>query len=92
MRLRHKSAAEREAREREFFARQIGRTRCALCSWEFVGTFGEGHRQAIADREREHPAPESAKGRKREREERALELRLAGRKWKGIADELGVAE
>ena len=100
MRFRYKSGAQTEAREREFFARQIGRTSCGFCSWQFLGSFGEGHRQAITHREREHPRPashatsrrrESSAGARRAREDRALELRLAGGTWPAIAEELGMS-
>ena len=100
MGFRYKGGAQAEAREREFFARQIGRTSCGFCSWQFVGTFGEGHGQAIAHREREHPPPPSravsrrrdgSAGARREREERALELRLAGGTWPTIAEEFGMS-
>ena len=92
MGYRYKAAAETEARERAFFARQVGRTSCALCSWEYVGRFGEGQKRAARHCEREHPAPESAEGRRRERDERCLELRLEGRTWPEVAELVGMSK
>ena len=53
----HKNRELREAQqeaERELFARQAGRTVCALCGWAYEGPFGTGRTRLAAHRDRKH--------------------------------------